>query len=335
MIGGRPARHVRRPLTRTLFLAVVACATVAPADAQPTTAAPRVLVMPFESDARQATTYWLGEGAAVLVGDGLAPVAFTRDERVHALDELQLPVHGTLSRATVIRIARLVGATALVFGNVTLDGQSVKVSARPLRLDAGQLGIEVVEQGSSQQLFDICARVSARLIEGLGPRVGTVGGPPAARPSLDAFEAYVKGLVAEKPEAKEKLLESAVAKQPRYDRALIALWEARTERGMHERALAAAREVAASSPLSRRARFLASLSLIELKRYDAAFELLKVLADQQLTPEVLNNLGVIQLRRTATPQSGQPTYYFNKAAEISPSDHDLVLQSRLRLLARA
>jgi tetratricopeptide (TPR) repeat protein len=38
---------------------------------------------------------------------------------------------------------------------------------------------------------------------------------------------------------------------------------------------------------------------------------------------VLNDIGVVQLRRaTVTPQTGQPTYYFNKAAELDPDDPD-------------
>jgi tetratricopeptide (TPR) repeat protein len=37
---------------------------------------------------------------------------------------------------------------------------------------------------------------------------------------------------------------------------------------------------------------------------------------------VLNNLGVIQLRRTVTAQSGTPAFYFNKAAEADASEPD-------------
>ena len=48
---------------------------------------------------------------------------------------------------------------------------------------------------------------------------------------------------------------------------------------------------------------------------------------------MLNNLGVVQLRRGGTPQTGLPTYYFNKAAEADPGRSRLLLQSRLRLLA--
>ena len=72
----------------------------------------------------------------------------------------------------------------------------------------------------------------------------------------------------------------------------------------------------------RRARFLAGLSQLSLKKYDEAFATFKALADARADAAVLNNLGVVQLRRGGTPQTGQPTYYFNKAADADPDDPD-------------
>src|SRR5437764_964209 len=41
------------------------------------------------------------------------------------------------------------------------------------------------------------------------------------------------------------------------------------------------------------------------------------------TATVLNNLGVVQIRRAVvTPQTGQPAYYFTKASESDPDDPD-------------
>ncbi len=57
-------------------------------------------------------------------------------------------------------------------------------------------------------------------------------------------------------------------------------------------------------------------------KYDDAFATFKALVDERPTAAVLNNLGVVQLRRGGTPQTGQPTYYFNKAAEAEPTDPD-------------
>jgi Tfp pilus assembly protein PilF len=63
---------------------------------------------------------------------------------------------------------------------------------------------------------------------------------------------------------------------------------------------------------------------LNLKKYDDAFATFKALADAMPAPTVLNNLGVIQLRRGGSPQTGEPTFYFTKAAEADPDDSDYV-----------
>jgi tetratricopeptide (TPR) repeat protein len=130
-------------------------------------------------------------------------------------------------------------------------------------------------------------------------------------------------LVADRPEAREKLLDAALSKAPAYDPVRLALWSARTDLANHAGALAAVQPVQDTSPVFRVARFHVSLSLIELARYEEAFNTLKALAESPNAP-VLNNLGVVQLRRETTPQTGRATYYFSKAAEHAPDDPDIL-----------
>ena len=100
----------------------------------------------------------------------------------------------------------------------------------------------------------------------------------------------------------------------------------------HERALAAVQDVPAGHRLYRQAHFLASVSLLELKRYDEAFDELTRLYEQEKDSTLLNNMGVIQLRRPQGAPGGRAVSYFNEAAGLEGVDS--VLQSRLRLLAR-
>src|SRR5262249_31846695 len=102
----------------------------------------------------------------------------------------------------------------------------------------------------------------------------------------------------------------------------LGLWEVYADENEHEKALAAVAEVPVGSPWSRRARFLTGVSQIALVKYDEAFNTFKLLADAQPTPAVLNNLGIVQLRRPSAAQGGRPTYYFNKAAEADHDDPD-------------
>ena len=71
-----------------------------------------------------------------------------------------------------------------------------------------------------------------------------------------------------------------------------------------------------------RARFSVALSLIQLKRLDDAFATLRTLADRAPSATLMNNIGVIQLRRPVTPETGRATYYFNQAVKLDEDDPD-------------
>ena len=292
------------------------------ARAQDPSAAEPTLVVPFENVGREARLHWLTEAAAILVArnlDAASGTAISRDDRLAAFEQLQLPATASLSHATLIRVGELVGAVHLVSGSFTVTDGRLSVRGQTLRLDTGQKTAEATEEGLLSDLFPVFERLARRLAPAQsGPR----GAPPADMGSLAAFEAYIKGLVAEGPAARERFLQNALAIAPDYDAARIALWQTYTERGAHLQALMMTERVAATSPLSRRARFLTALSRLSLREYDEAFQGLKGLLDEAPSAALHNDLGVVQLRRGSTPQSGRPTYHFNKAVEAAPDDPD-------------
>lgn len=326
-------------LAAALALATVVWATMSPSVAfasgraaalvQPAAVTSRLFVAPFEVDGRTPRTYWVGEGAAILVADQLRALgadAVGRGGRVAALDALDLPEAATLTRATLIRVAESVLATDLVVGRVEMTERSLTVRARLLRLGTGAYDPEIVEQGTPAEFFSVTHRLSERLLAAARGRAATASTPTAAAagwPALETFEWYVKALLDERPEARVRLLKAALAKEPAFDRAWLALWDAHTRAGDHAAALAAATSVPAASGRSRDARFLGALSLMELERLDEAFAALTALSGEQPGASVHNNLGVIQQRRGATPQGGRAVYHFTKASEADPDDPDI------------
>jgi Tfp pilus assembly protein PilF len=279
----------------------------------------RFLVIPFENPAREARVHWLGEAGAMLLADDLNTLgsrAYTREERLDAFAELQVPPVATLSHATVIRLGQVVGATHVVIGSFRLAGTQLSVRAQNIRLDNGRMEQEILESGALEDLFAIFGRVSRRLYS-----AGTA--PPSInRPALSVFENYIKGLVATTATAKIGYLEAAVKLDPAFDRARLALWEVHHDEGNGQVALVTAAAVSEASPLYARARFCVGLSLIQLKRLDDAFATLRAMADRTPSATLLNNLGVIQLRRPATPQTGRASFYFNQAVKQDQDDPD-------------
>jgi tetratricopeptide (TPR) repeat protein/TolB-like protein len=310
-----------------VLAAALGAAVAHPVAAQPSSGS-RILVIPFENTQHDPRVFWLSEAAAILLADELNArglPAIARDERARAFEQLHLPLSASLSRATIIKVGNVVGASEVIVGTLTVQGDRLTVDAHSIRIDVGRLQPEVSDRAPLTDLFGVFERLAARLAP------DTRAPAPVVRAPLDAFENYVKGLIADSPASQATFLETAIKQYPGYDRAELALWSVRSDQGDYLAALAAARAVAPRSPLSRRSQFLAAVSLLDLKRYDEAFDAFKAWAEARVpgepTPNVtsaaaFNNLGVVQIRRGGSAQTGSATYFLTKAADADPGDAD-------------
>ena len=298
----------------------IGIATAAPAQAPATPSASRVLVMPFEATTRDARSYWLAEASSVILTDsllGLGLPVMRRDERLHSFELLRVPVVTGLSQATIIRVGQVVGASQVIVGSFGLTGDTLTVRARPIQLDTGAAGPELSESGPLTTIFEIYDRLALRLV----PGASVAGTPPeGSHPPLAAFEQFIKGLIAETPATRLSFLDEAMRLAPSLQRARLAAWEVHNELGNHEQALATVKTVPAGHRLSRQARFLASVSLLELRRYEAAFDELTRLNAEEADATLLNNLGVVQLRRPGGSGGPRAVSYFNEAAGLDGVD---------------
>ena len=303
----------------TIVAAWCVCTVAAAADAQ----SARQLVIPFENATRDPQAYWLSEGSAVMLTDDLralgAPV-IAREDRLRAFQRLRVPPATTLSHATVIRLGQIVGATDVVVGAYELDDDEIVVRARPIRLDTGRMAAEIVERGPLAEIFDVYARIARRLVPDsrVTPEELEQGRPPIA-----ALEQYVKGLLAQTPDTKTMFLTQALRLYPTLHRAHIELWHIYTQDGEHQQALAAVREVDPDHRLHRQARFLSGVSLMHFGQYPQAFTTFSELQAAMSDPALLNNLGVVQLRRPAGSPGGSAVSYFSQATQVDDADADL------------
>jgi tetratricopeptide (TPR) repeat protein len=307
-------------MMRRVIALIGALGMAASASAQ---APPRILVMPFENVARDSRIFWLTEAAAVLLADNLSARganAITREERRAAFERLRVPPAAVLTDATVIRLGQLVGASQVVVGTLQLQGETLLIRAKSIALEPGRIQSSSTEGGPLPELFSIFERLGGHLT----PPGSAAANPsaPSDHPPVRAFENYIKGLLAETPATAVNYLNAALKAYPSFDRPRLALWEVYTDQGDHERALSAVKGVPTSAPFGRRAAFLASMSHMALKRFDEAFRILSALVKEWPTAAVYNNLGVVQLRRGAAVETGLPTFYFNRAAEIASQDID-------------
>ena len=303
-----------------LWLVIAASAVPGPAAAQPPT--PRVLVMPFENVGRDGRIVWLSEAAAVLLADELnarGVDAIAREERVGALDRLQVPPDVRLTDATVFRIGQLVGASHVVVGTLRLEDDELVIDSRNIALEAGRLVRRGRARGPLTSLYEVFDSVARQVG---GAQTAPLNEVDRERLPVAAFENYIKGLLAETPATAITYFNAALQASPAFSRPRLALWEVYANRGDHERALAAVLQVPGNAPHGRQARFLVGLSQLELGQYGAAYGTFRVMADADPTPNVLNNLGVVQLRRRGTSEAPSAAEYFTQAAEADSSSAD-------------
>ena len=290
----------------------------------------RILVVPFDNTRRETRLTWLGEASAMLLADELNArglSAITRDERVQAFDQLHLPIAASLSRATVIKVGQLLGASEVVAGSFRLEGDELIVDAHTIRIEVGRLESPITERAPLKDFFGIYDRLARRLSGGARRT-----GPAVSPPPPGAFENYIKGLLAESAATQATFLETAITESAGFDQARLALWDVRNEQGDHSAALAAVKPVPATSPFASRAQLRIGLSLLELKDYPGAAGTFTKLIDPQIlkttTPApahlapVLNDLAIVQLRRGASADAGSAIYYLTRATDADPEQVD-------------
>ena len=310
----------------TVLVALLTCSSAAPVRAQANPdSSGRILVMPFDNPTREPRLYWIAEAASLLIADELnarGVPAIRRAERVNAFEQLQLPAAATLSRATVIKVGQVVRASEVIVGTVRLDGEDLVLEAQGVEIDVGRVQPPLRERGPLEDVVVLFERLSAKIASN-----APVQGERGPRPPLEAFEAYVKGLMAESAATRATFLEEAVKLHPDYDRAHLALWTVRHDQADHAAALEAARAVPDTSSVARRAKFLGAISLLELARYDEAFDAFEGSAEGApgtFAAAALNNMGVVQLRRGSSSEKGVPTYFLTRAADADPGDADIL-----------
>jgi tetratricopeptide (TPR) repeat protein len=281
------------------------------------------LVVPFENTTGEARGYWLSEASALLLTDNLVALgaqSIAREDRLRAFERLRVPVLSSLSHATVIRLGQVVGAAHVVVGQFELNDDHLTVRVRIIRLDTGQISGELRESGPLSEMLGVYGRLATRIVPTSSVPVEQL---TEKSPPLSAVEQYVKGLVAEAPETKITFLTQALRYAPTFYRAHIALWEAHTDQGNHQEALAAVRQIPADVPLARQGRFMGGISLLHLGQLQAAFAEFSALNGARRDAALLNNIGVVQLRRPPGAPGGKAVSFFGDAVAVDGSDADL------------
>ncbi|HEY2820607.1 MAG TPA: tetratricopeptide repeat protein [Candidatus Acidoferrum sp.] len=298
------------------------------------------LVFPFENNGSSPRLDWLGEGLEELTIQYLSDAGeqvYSHAGRAGELERYGLPTSAKLSRATMLRIAQDLDADYVIFGSFNSDGTSLTVESHLLRVDPPALVAPVSETGPLTSLMDLQAKVVWHTLVANDKTypLALAEFSKLLRPlRLDAFEHFVRGLLANDDEPRIRELREAARLDPAWPDPAFALGETYAGRNDCDSALPWFGRVPKTNPHYVEANFAVGVCRLRLNQPDKAEEVFTALqysikgnptpttaasvsgAD---LPELLNNLGLALAREGKTLDAQGD---FKRAVELDPDEDD-------------
>lgn len=278
-------------------------AAAVPALAQQPLPTVTVLVLPFDNRARTPNMEWIAESFPEVFAQRFTTAGsvfpISRADRRYAFDRLGIPVNLRASRATLYRIAEQLDADYVVLGDYSSDGQTVTANAQVLDMRALRLEAPLTQTGPLSSLLQVESALAFDVLMKIQPespvsRDSILNGAGSLR--LDAFENYIRGIVAGSHEEKLQRFREAVRLDPQYAAALLHLGRAYYEVHQYEQAVEWLGRVPPTDAPAGEAHFLMGLSEYMLGQFEKAEADFQAVLDRVPLPEVENNLGAAALR---------------------------------------
>jgi tetratricopeptide (TPR) repeat protein len=291
------------------------------------------LVFPFENAGASPRLDWLGEGLEELTIQrlsGAGEQVYSHAGRIVELERYGLPRLSKLSRATMLHFAEDLDADFVVFGRFTANGTSLIIESQILNVSPARLLPSLRESGPLDSLMDLHARLVWRMLSASDRNyaLNLAEFTKRQRPlRLDAFEHYVRGLLATDDDARLRELREAARLEPEWPEPDFALGEAYFTRRDCDSALPWYARVPKTHDRSAEAVFATGVCRLLLGQPDHAEEaftsLQGALKNNMVSgadlPEILNDLAIARARqgKTAAAQTD-----LRSAAELDPDEDD-------------
>ncbi len=242
------------------------------------------LVFPFENNGSSPRLDWLGEGLEELTIQYLSDAGeqvYSHTGRAGELERYGLPSNAKLSRATMLRIAQDLDADFVIFGSFNSDGTSLTVESHLLRVDPPSLTAPVSETGPLASLMDMQAKLvwHTLVANDKSYPLALADFTKSLRPlRLDAFEHFVRGLLANDDEPRLRELREAARLDPNWPDPAYALGETYAGKGDCDSALPWFGRVPKTNPHYVEANFAIGVCRLRLNQPDKAEQVFVALA---------------------------------------------------------
>ena len=292
-----------------------------------------LLVLPFDNRTGQASLDWVSEAVSETFNQRLGASGFdiiARDDRQYALEHLGLPLSFQPSRATAIRLAQTLDADDVIVGSYTMQNGNLHVAAQMLDVNALRLSAPVTQDGPLDHMLDVLDSLAWHVARELDPKFPLPENSflaAGANLHLNGFENYIRGIIETNPAERLRHLKIAVAENPKYSPAWLALGMTNFSDQQFDAAAAALGHLRKNDRAALQAEFYRGLAFFYTGHYDQAEEAFAFVAGQLPLPEVVNNQGVAASRRghdggalfqeAITGDPHDPDYSFNLAIALA------------------
>src|SRR6184192_1192632 len=291
------------------------------------------LVFPFENAGASPRLEWLSEGLEELTIQRLSAVGeqvYSHAGRLAELERNGLLRSSKLSRATMLHIGEDLDADFVVFGRFTASGNSLTIESRILKVNPARLLPVLREAGTLDSLMDLHSRLVWRMLSGNDHNYSQSLAEFIKRQRplhLDAFEHFIRGLLASEDDARLRELREAARLEPEWPEPDFALGEVYFARRDCDSALPWYARVPKTHNHYVEAVFATGVCQLLLGQPDHAEEVFTSLQEALKNnlvsagdlPEILNDLAVARARqgKTAAAQAD-----LRRAAELEPDEDD-------------
>jgi Flp pilus assembly protein TadD/TolB-like protein len=308
------------------FAAALLLAAVPHAQAQAEDSASNhklILVLPFENRSQQQNVEWIAESFPAILNQRFASAGFlpiSHDERMYGLDRLGLPQSLHPSRATAFRLAEEMDADYLVIGSYSVRDGNFSADAEVLDVHRAHMAAPLHEENALAKLLDVENILAWRTVREIDPSYEVPEESYLAAVSqlrLDAFEDYVRGILATTGADRIRRLEEAVRLSPNYVPAQYQLGRSYFEAQEYEKAIADFTRVPSDHLVALQSAFYLALSYFYTGQYAQAEATFSFIASRLPLPEVISNEGV-----AASRHGRSATALFQQAVAADPKDAD-------------
>ncbi len=284
-----------------------------------------LMVMPFQNQSTVPGLEWISEAFPEVLSQRMASpriYVISRDDRSYAFDHSGIPTTVLPSRATIYRVAEQMDADYVVLGSYSYDGTTFAASAQLLDMRKLHLSPTVTSSGPLSNLIDLQTMLAWQLLQQMPspPPISRDQFLKASSPiRVDAFENYVRGVLATSELQRVHYFRDAIKLNPNYTLAMLQLGKTYYNNHEYESAAGWFTRIPKTDPSAGEANFLLGMSEFYRGNYEKAFAAFSYLSTRLPLTEVYNNLGVVEARRGRRPSAVE---YFTKAVTADPNDSD-------------